>query len=61
LNYLEQFDLAVENYKRADQADPTLNSQGVIANIVERVRVIHNAIINKVKSTNRNSILIIFK
>ncbi len=61
MNYLEQFDLAVENYKRADQADPTLNSQGVIANIVERVRVIHNAIINKVKSTNRNSILIIFK
>jgi len=61
LNYLEQFDLAVENYKRADQADPTLNSQGVIANIVERVRVIHNAIINKVKITNRNSILTIFK
>lgn len=61
MNYLEQFDLAVENYKRADQADPTLNSQGVIANIVERVRVIHNAIINKVKITNRNSILTIFK
>jgi len=47
LNYLEQFDLAVENYKRADQADPTLNSQAAIQNIVERIRVIHNAIINK--------------
>jgi len=48
LNYLEQFEQAVENYKKADQADPTLNSQAAIANIVERIRVIHNAIINKV-------------
>jgi len=61
LNYLEQFEQAVENYKRADQADPTLNSQGVINSIVERVKTIHNAIINKVKITNKNPILIFLK
>lgn len=48
LNYIEDYDAAVENFKLADQVDPTLNSKESIAMIFDRVRNVEQAIANKV-------------
>jgi len=45
---LEDFEAAIDNYRTADKLDPTLNSKEAIEPIIERVKQIYHAIVNKV-------------
>jgi hypothetical protein len=47
LTYLEDFEAAIENFRKADQIDPTLNAKEQINIIYERVKSVDYAISNK--------------
>lgn len=48
LNYLEDYEAAVENFRKAEELDPTLNAKESIESIFERVKTVDSTIANKV-------------
>jgi hypothetical protein len=55
---LEDYEAALENYKKADQIDPTLNAKDQFSVIYERVKEVDHAIASKVLANLTNSNLL---